>query len=275
MADILFISPYLELAEIALKVIGSENDVEIKVTRMDEAVDLALEAENQGYQVIISRGLTASKIKDSGIELPVVDIRIGGTDILRAYYEAKKLGDRVGIVDVEEVILGLSSLEKIIDDKLIKYTCENDLDDVVKGIDYLKERGVDVVIGKIAMAREARSRGIEAVIITSASEAVRMTILEARRVNQVRKLEKRKAEQKAAAEQRKAEQVARAEAYKLERKKRLTAQEKKRHETQVREIENRKKRVQAYYDKQMRNIEAASERENTRHEKRIAQIDEI
>ena len=83
------------------------------------------------------------------------------------------------------------------------------------------------------------------------------------------------AEQKAAAEQRKAEQVARAEAYKLERKKRLTAQEKKRHETQVREIENRKKRVQAYYDKQMRNIEAASERENTRHEKRIAQIDEI
>ena len=195
MADILFISPYLELAEIALQVVGSQADVDVKVTRMDEAVELALEAETQGYQVIVSRGLTASKIKASDIELPVIDIGISGTDILRAFYEAKKLGDRIGIVDVGEVVMGLPSLEKIIAEKLIKYTCENDLDDIVKGIEYLKEKGVDVVIGKIAMAREARASGMEAVIITSAYETVRMAILEARRVNQVRKQERRKAEQ--------------------------------------------------------------------------------
>ena len=195
MADILFISPYLELAEIALQVVGSQADVDVKVTRMDEAVELALEAETQGYQVIVSRGLTASKIKASDIELPVIDIGISGTDILRAFYEAKKLGERVGIVDVGEVVMGLPSLEKIIAEKLVKYTCENDLDDIVKGIEYLKEKGVDVVIGKIAMAREARASGMEAVIITSAYETVRMTILEARRVNQVRKQERRKAEQ--------------------------------------------------------------------------------
>ncbi len=195
MAEILFISPYLELAEIALKVIGDKDDVDIKVTRMDEAVELAREAERQGYQVIVSRGLTASKIRNSGIELPVIDIRIGGTDILRAYYDAKKLGERVGIVDVEEVILGLSSLEKLTGEKLVKYRCENDLDDIAKGIEYLKEHGVDVVIGKIAMAREARAQGMEAVIITSAYETVWMTLNEARRVNQVRKQEKRKAEQ--------------------------------------------------------------------------------
>lgn len=195
MAEILFISPYLELAEIALKVIGDKDDVDIKVTRMDEAVELAREAERQGYQVIVSRGLTASKIRNSGIDLPVIDLRIGGTDILRAFYDAKKLGQRVGIVDVEEVILGLSSLEKLTGEKLVKYRCENDLDDIAKGIEYLKEHGVDVVIGKIAMAREARAQGMEAVIITSAYETVWMTINEARRVNQVRKQEKRKAEQ--------------------------------------------------------------------------------
>jgi len=195
MAEILFISPYLELAEIALKVIGSAEDVDVKVTRMDEAVELALKAEMLGYQVVVSRGLTASKIMASCIDLPVIDIRIGGYDIIRAYYEAKKLGDRVGIVDIEDVTMGLFSLEQIVNDKLVKYTCENDLDDVVTGITYLKKRGVDVVIGKIAMAREARSQGMEAVIITSAYETVRMAILEARRVNAVRKQEKRKAEQ--------------------------------------------------------------------------------
>jgi transcriptional regulator, propionate catabolism operon regulatory protein len=195
MADILFICPYSELAEIGLKVIGDDDDIDIRVTRMDEAVKLASTAEKQGYQVIVSRGLTASKIKESGIELPVVDIRIGGYDILRAYKEAKKIGTRVGIVDVEDVILGLPSLEKIIQDKLVKYTCQNDLEDIANGIGLLREKGADVVIGKIAMAQEARAQGMEAVVITSAFETVRTALLEARRVNDVRKQEKRKAEQ--------------------------------------------------------------------------------
>ena len=195
MAEILLISPYLELAEIALKAMGNESDIDIEVTRMDEAVELALKAEKKGCQVIISRGLTASKIRNSKIELPVIDIRIGGYDILMAYNDAKKIGAKIGIVDVEEVILGLVSLEKIVDDKIITYTCKNDLDDIGKGINYLKKQGVDVVIGKIAMAREARARGLDAVIITSAYETVRMAILEARRVNTVRKREKSKAEQ--------------------------------------------------------------------------------
>ena len=63
MGEILLISPYLELAEMALKVIGDEDDVDVRVTRMDDAVELALAAEKDGYQVIVSRGLTASKIK--------------------------------------------------------------------------------------------------------------------------------------------------------------------------------------------------------------------
>jgi propionate catabolism operon transcriptional regulator len=195
MAEILFISPYIELAEIALKAIGNKDDMDIEVTRMDEAVELALKAERQGCQVIISRGLTASKIRNSKVELPVIDIRIGGYDVLMAYNEAKRIGDKVGIVDVEDVILGLVSLEKIADEKIVKYTCKNDLDDIGNGISYLKKQGVEVVIGKIAMAREARARGLDAVVITSAYETVRMAILEARRVNTVRKRERSKAEQ--------------------------------------------------------------------------------
>ena len=112
MGEILFISPYSELAEIVLKVIGDAEDIDIKVTRMDQAVEVALQAEARGYQMIVSRGLTASKIAESGIELPVIDIRISGYDILRAYFEAKKLGDTIGIVDVEDVIIGLSQLRK-------------------------------------------------------------------------------------------------------------------------------------------------------------------
>ena len=125
MGEILFISPYPELAEVVLRVIGDADDIDIEITRMDQAVEVARQAEARGYQVIVSRGLTASKIAASDIELPVIDIRISGYDVLRAYFEAKKLGSTIGIVDVEDVIVGLSSFEKIIGEKIIKYVCQN------------------------------------------------------------------------------------------------------------------------------------------------------
>lgn len=195
MSEIMFIAPYQELAEIAMKVCSGENDIVIKVARMDEAVKLAREAERIGFQVIISRGVTAWSIRNSGIELPVIDVLIGGYDILRAYYQAKKIGGKIGIVDVEEIIMGLSSFEEIVGESFVKYTCKNELEDIKRGIEYLKMSGVDVVIGKIAMANEARRRGMEAVVITSGVEAVRRAVYEARRVNLVRKQEKKKAEQ--------------------------------------------------------------------------------
>jgi PAS domain S-box-containing protein len=195
MAEILFICPYPELAEIAKKACGTHNDILIEVARMDEAVRRAKQAEKAGFQVIISRGLTASRIEYSGVNVPVVNVHIGGYDILRAYYQAKKMGSKIGIVDVEDIILGISSFEEIVGETFLKYICNNDLDDINKGILYLKNKGADVVIGKIAMARLARQMGMDAVIIESGYEAVLMAVLEARKVSIVRKQEKKEAEQ--------------------------------------------------------------------------------
>ncbi|MFA6807512.1 MAG: sigma 54-interacting transcriptional regulator [Eubacteriales bacterium] len=195
MAEIMFIAPYPELADIAFNVCTNDKDVDIKIARMDKAVGIVAEAQENGCQVIISRGVTSWEIKRSAVELPVVDVLIGGYDILRAYYEAREIGVKIGIVDVEEITLGLSSFEEIVKDNLIKYTCQNELEDISKGIEYLKEMGADVVIGKIAMANVARKNGMKSVVITSGYEAVRRAIYEARRVNVIRKQEKRKAEQ--------------------------------------------------------------------------------
>lgn len=194
MSEILFLATYPELAQFAHEVCDAD-DVTIVSARMDEAVEQAWSAEKKGYQVIITRGVTASKIRNSGIELPVVDVSIGGYDIARAYYQAKKIGAKVGIVDVEDVIFGVKTFEEIVEDRIITYTCSNELDDINKGVEYLKDNGVEIVIGKVAMANEARQQGMESVVITSGYDAVRRSISEARRVNTVRKQEKKKAEQ--------------------------------------------------------------------------------
>ncbi|WP_341549105.1 sigma 54-interacting transcriptional regulator [Desulfitobacterium sp. THU1] len=197
MPEIFFLAPYSDIAQVAHKVCRGSDDVDIKVARMDAAVELAKNAEKLGYHVLITRGVTCWKLRNAGIELPVVEVSIGGYDIVRAYFEAKKIGKRIGIVDVEEVVnnLDLDAFAEVINDELIKYTCNNDLEDISKGVQYLREQGVDVVMGKVAMANEAGRQGMKSVVISSGMDSVRRAIEEARRVNFVRKQEMKKAEQ--------------------------------------------------------------------------------
>ncbi|MDR1321769.1 MAG: sigma 54-interacting transcriptional regulator [Gracilibacteraceae bacterium] len=197
MADILFLAPHQEIMQVAGEICAGSDDIEIEIARMDDAVQKAARAEHDGYHILISRGLTSWRIVNSGVPMPLVDVSISGYDIIKAYYEAKKIGRTVGFIDTEEVA-GNADLETFaasVRDRVVKYYCSNDLDDIDRGVRCLIKAGVDVVIGKVAMANEARRQGLAAVVITSGYEAVRSAVNEARRMNMVRKLERRKAEQ--------------------------------------------------------------------------------
>lgn len=65
MAEILFIAPLQELASLVNEVSRQEKatEIDIKVARMEEGVKLALQAEGQGYHVLVSRGVTAWMIR--------------------------------------------------------------------------------------------------------------------------------------------------------------------------------------------------------------------
>ncbi|MBE3581907.1 MAG: sigma 54-interacting transcriptional regulator [Thermoanaerobacteraceae bacterium] len=196
MAEIAFIAPYEDLAHVARQVSQELGmDVEIHVARMQEGVRVAREAAQRGCQVLVSRGVTAYLIQQSGLDLPVVDVPIGGYDILRAYYQAKQFGGPIGIVDIPDVIQGLESLENILGETFIKYSLKDQDEDIRRGILAVREAGAEVIIGKIAMAREARNFGLNSVIITSGKEAVYQALKEAQRVLVVRHQEKRRSEQ--------------------------------------------------------------------------------
>jgi len=197
MAEILFIAPLQELASLVKEVSHQEGapEIDIKVARMEDGVRLALEAEGRGYHVLVSRGVTAWMIRKAGVSLPVIDVLIGGLDILEAYLQAKSLGSPIGIVDVNEIIQEIASFEELVGESFVKYTLTDQKEDILKGVAALKAAKVQVVIGKIAMANEAKKLGMQAVVIRSGREAVQRALAEARRVLAVRKLEKRRVEQ--------------------------------------------------------------------------------
>ncbi len=196
MTEIFFIAPYEDLSHIARQVSRDLGlDMDIQVARTEEGVQAAFEAKVNKCQVVVSRGVTAWLIQQAGIGLPVVEVPIGGYDILRAYYQAKQYGGPIGIVDVPDVIQGLESLEKILGETFIKYSLKNQGEDIFRGIQKIKDEGAEVVIGKIAMAREARNFGLNSVIITSGKEAVHQALKEAQRVLSVCKQEQHRSEQ--------------------------------------------------------------------------------
>ncbi|MCL4515115.1 MAG: sigma 54-interacting transcriptional regulator [Firmicutes bacterium] len=183
MSGILVIAPYDGLASLAQEVCRElGEDAEICIARMEKGVELAKKAAKNGYLVIVSRGVTSWLIQRAGVSLPVVDVPIWGEDLLRAYYQAKQFGDRVGIVDIPEVIRVARSLEANLGENFIKYTLDEQGHNIGQGIMALKSAGAGVVIGKIAMTQEAQNLGMNGVIITSGKEAVVQAIREAKSV---------------------------------------------------------------------------------------------
>lgn len=197
MAEILFITPLPELADLAREAsnLGGIPEFDIQIARMEEAVKLAFEAEGKGYHVVVSRGVSAWMIREAGVSLPVVEVLIGGFDILKAYFSAKRIGGLIGIVDVEEIIQAVSSFEELIEEKFVKYVLTDQQEDIFTGVAALKAAGVQVVIGKVAMVNEAQRLGMQGVVISSGLVAVQSALAEAGRVLEVRKQEQHRTKQ--------------------------------------------------------------------------------
>ncbi len=194
MSGILVIAPYDGLADLAQEVCRELGEnAEIYVARMEKGVELARKAAKDRSPVIVSRGVTSWLIRRSGIGVPVLDVPIGGEDLLRAFYEAKHFGGKVGIADIPEVIRLVKGLEATLGENFLKYTLAEQGNHIERGILALKSAGAEVVIGKIAMTHEARNLGMNGVIITSGKKAVTQAVKEAQNVLAVRLPKKRPA----------------------------------------------------------------------------------
>jgi len=66
--------------------------------------------EEQGIDVIISRGGTAIAIKKKVFNLPVVEIQISGFDLIKALHQARQETDRVAVVGFYPFTYGIKGL---------------------------------------------------------------------------------------------------------------------------------------------------------------------
>ncbi|MFD1064779.1 sigma-54-dependent Fis family transcriptional regulator [Oceanobacillus locisalsi] len=180
MIKALLIAPYNGLAQ-AIKQLDIPEDFELetKVANLEEAIYLAKEAENQGYDLIISRGGTASLV-EVNISIPVVHIDITGYDMLRVFTLIQGAQNTVAFIGFENICRGARTLNDILDYDVKMFTIHQ-RDEVRLLLNNLKKENYEIVIGDVVTVEEAQKVGLRGFLITSGKEAIFDAFDEARR----------------------------------------------------------------------------------------------
>src|SRR5699024_2859652 len=111
----LFIETYSGLAEITKKMdIQDDIDLDITIANLEEGVQAAKLAEKQGYEVIISRGGTATMIQNQ-VSIPVVHIDISGYDMLRVFTLIRGIKEGVALVGFANISQGAATICNILE----------------------------------------------------------------------------------------------------------------------------------------------------------------
>jgi len=180
MIKTLLIAPYSGLAESAKKIpLPEDFNLNIKIANLEEAIEIAKEAEKNEYDLIISRGGTASMIQKV-VSIPVIHIDISGYDMLRVFTLIRDINQGVALVGFENISRGAGTLCNILeyDVKMITISSRSE---VRPRLEELKKNGYDVVIGDVVTIQEAERVGLHGILITSGKEAILDAFDEGRR----------------------------------------------------------------------------------------------
>lgn len=193
-APIVFVMPFEALAETALA-IASEwgTEVSARVGDLDKGVEEAVEAVARGAEVIISRGGTASMIA-AAVHVPVVEIRVTSSDVLRAFHRLGQFQGKVGLAGFRNVIYGCEEVGQYLGLEIVQIQVASQ-SEAAAVMEEAVSRGVQQVIGDHISHLVARQMGMRSILIDSGREGIAQALFEAQHVLRVRREERSRGEQ--------------------------------------------------------------------------------
>ena len=189
---IVFLAPDKEIFATATATLSeSHPDIRIEQGLLSAGVLRARELAQQGVDIIITRGGTASEIKKALPDMTVVEVPITGFDILRTIDAARQRGPRIGVVAFPSMVIGIDCLAPILDVELRHYLIQNEYEAEFQVLQAFQE-GADVVIGGVITSQASKKHKAPHVLIRSGAEGILQAAQEARRIYEARLLEKLK-----------------------------------------------------------------------------------
>ena len=200
MKKICFIAPYKGLADVAAAVVDELGlRIDVHCCPIQESVTFAKEAKKKGAQILISRGGAATVLKHQ-LDLPVVEVKVTGYDVLRALNPYRGTSETIGIVGFENVVRGCRTICEMWGIATKEYIVVGDANHVdwqaareeVQAL--IDAHQIKVVIGdNVSLRLQVKAETIQ--MISSGREAVVQALEEAQSLLLVQEEEKKTTEQ--------------------------------------------------------------------------------
>ncbi|TVR31942.1 MAG: AAA family ATPase [Spirochaetaceae bacterium] len=193
-SPIVFISPSRALQRSFSRV--SEElgkNIPVLIGELAAGARLAAELEEQGVDVIISRGGTSAAICRTVTEIPIIDIRVAGFDVLLALKKASRSSRRLVVAGCAVFTQGIEEVEDLLGVSLRVITVDENSDAAAESLrgqlSAATKEGFSWVVGDTFAVRAAQGFGLNATLIQSGRESLMNAILEAEKVASVRRQE--------------------------------------------------------------------------------------
>lgn len=191
MSRIAFLVPHAPMVSFIKEVLASHKQIHVEYcSNYDRVIDFAANLVEQGYEIIIARAGTASRIKRSNLNVTVVELPVTGFDIIRALTAAKTYGPNIAVVAYAAMVKGLDCLTPILGFSFKQYLTERDDTEIETLVLEAIRDGADVVVGGGIFCQVAQKHGIPAVFIENGKEAILQAIEEAFRIEAAIEAEK-------------------------------------------------------------------------------------
>lgn len=177
------ISPYEAMLPLIDELKREQSDLMIvaEVGDLERGVEAARRMEQDGADILISRGGTAKLIREA-VSLPVVDIHISGYDLLRSIMLATgHSDDKKALVGFPNITLGAASIISLleIDMKVVTIPGASEVEPILLE---LKNKGYSTVLGDVVTSNSAARLGMNGLLIQSGQESILESLDEARQM---------------------------------------------------------------------------------------------
>lgn len=190
MTDIVFVAPdenLLHIAEHAAETLGMTN-VKFLVGALNHGVRVLEESNLHKSKLVISRGWTASLIKDVFPQTIVIDIRTHPFDFIRAFCNSGSVEGPIAITGFHNTELFTSEvielLSEILNVKISIITfCALNVD-LGQKLEEAKKCGIKTIAGGKEVLKEAEKQGLKRILLGAEVQAVIDSFNEAERILQ-------------------------------------------------------------------------------------------
>lgn len=165
---------------------------------LEEGLTIARKMEEEGVDVIVSRGGTMELLASSGIRTPLVNIAIGMQDVSHMLYTAQNLTGlprpKIALVAYSKVVSDVKSFSALLDMDLHIYQSGCTEESIAQGVEKALADKADVIVSGITAQKILAGRSVPFIPHESGDAALRQALLEARLIAYARSLEQTQTE---------------------------------------------------------------------------------